>query len=282
LGILILAVLFAGFTRAADTPVREVQSECPVISNGPVCEFRNGRFFSFEESSGPNLRAYRPDGRLAFTVSVQTRVSDVAVDSDGSLAVAVGSGIALLKADGTQTAFVDTKPLVPAHIAIGADHSIWVLGSEPGSQPGNMILRRYTRDGRLVGSYLNSGSEGSPTSLMAAGNKIAVVPGSQEVIELDESGTVLGRMRLDNSALMQFALTSDGNLYGWDATLMPYGGLVLLDPVKGTSKKLETPGRHYSLIGADGNNLVYREPDGGPGDGMKAAWFPQPGKPERQ
>jgi hypothetical protein len=58
---------------------------------------------------------------------------------------------------------------------------------------------------------------------------------------------------------------------------MPYGGPVQLDPVQGTSTKLESPGHYYGLIGADGNNLVYQGSGDGPGDGMNLVWFSQPG-----
>ena len=298
--LLISAILFSGFACAADIPIREVQTECPEVSGQRVCEFRSGQLFRFD----PIMRVYGTDGRFAFNVPIRipniesTPVNDVAVDSDGTLVMAVGGsqlnsgGIAVVDANGMQTSFIDTTPFIPAHVALAPDHAVWVLGGEP-KRRGYMILRKYTRGGQLLGSYLpratfphpglEPGSEGDPTSLMAAGDRVALIVysgvtgGSREAIELDGSGNILGRTRVDRPDFHNFALTSDGNLYSWDETLMPYGGLLLLDPIKGTSTKLESPGHLYGLIGADGNNLVYREPNDGPADGIKLVWFNQPG-----
>jgi hypothetical protein len=281
-------VLFtAAAAYAAEAAVREVQTECPEISNQRVCEFRNGQLFGF----GPIMRVYGPDGRFAFNVPIRvpngenTRASDVAVDSDGTLVMASG-GIAITDANGVQTSFIDTKPFIPARVAIASDHSVWVLGGESSGRRGYMILRKYNRDGKLLGSYLprstfrdpglDQGSEGDPGALLAAGGRIVLIK-SREVIELGINGDVLGRMRLDRPDFHNFGITSDGNLYSWDETLMPYGGLILLDPINGTSKKLESPGHQYNLIGADGNNLVYQGQGDGPADGVKLVWFNQPG-----
>jgi hypothetical protein len=267
--LLITAILFAGVACADDIPSREMQSECPAISNQPVCEFRNGWLFRL----GAIMQVYRQDGRFAF--NVKARISDAAVDTDGSLIVAQPDrGIAMFDRAGRQTAFIDTKYFSPERIAVAPDHSIWVLG-----RGDDMILRKYSREGTLLGSWLpRSDPGGSATSLIASGTRIAAIVDSREIIELDLSGKVLGRMHLDRADFLNFALTSDGNLYTWDQTLMPYGGLILLDPVTGTSTKLESPGHQYLMIGADGNNLVYREPSDGAGNGVKVAWFHQPAR----
>jgi hypothetical protein len=86
-----------------------------------------------------------------------------------------------------------------------------------------MILRKYTRDGNLLGSYLprstfphpglEPGSGGDPTSLMAAGDRIVVIAysgetgSSREVIELNSDGSVLGRMHLNRPDFHNFALS---------------------------------------------------------------------------
>jgi len=64
-------------------------------------------------------------------------------------------------------------------------------------------------------------------AVRAAANRVAVVAYSgetglfREIIELDGSGNILGRMRLDGGDRYVFAMTADGNLYTWDQTLMP-------------------------------------------------------------
>ncbi len=290
---LLCAVLFIGLARAADAPLREVQSECPVNSEQPVCEFRHGRLFRFD----PVMRVYGRDGRFAFNAPVRFPNGDLAqardadVDSDGSIVVAAADyqknayGLAVLNATGMQTALFPTGSFAPRGLAIAEDHSIWVLGSE-GRKGDYMVLRKYTREGKLTGSFLPRstlapGLDPSGIAVRAAGNRIAVIAFSgttsnlRDVVEFDATGKMLGRMRLDRADMTAFALTSDGNLYTWDQTLMPYGGLVLLEPVTGSSEKLESPGHYYSLLGADGENLVYRGP--GNGDTVSEFWFPQPG-----
>jgi len=48
-----------------------------------------------------------------------------------------------------------------------------------------------------------------------------------------------------------------------------------VNPVAGILTKQEIPGNSYSLLGADGNDLVYQAP--APGAGITEAWFHQPG-----
>ena len=134
--VLIAIVLLVSLAYAEGAPLRQVQSECPVISDQPVCQFRNGYLFRFSFSFDPIMRVYGRDGRFAFNApiripnAVSTWVWDVAVDSDGSfVAAAVGAlaenvsnpklhGLAMLDANGMQTAFIDTKQFEPGHVAI--------------------------------------------------------------------------------------------------------------------------------------------------------------------
>jgi len=237
--------------------------------------------------------------------AVSSWAEDVGVDSDGAfVVVASGSadgsytavkrhGLAMFDSNGIGTAFIDTGSFRPGHLAIAADRSIWVVGArerKKGDNPQDYaILRKYSRDGGLLASYLprstfppglEPGIGGSETSVMAGGNRIAVVAVSgetgnlRELIELDGSGKVLGRMRVDGWSFTKFALTSDGRLYGWNQAPMSSKGLVLFDPAAGTSRQAGTPPPHVTLLGADGENLAYRTrtPDGE----VRTVWFGQP------
>ena len=306
---MLLAATFAVAAFGANAPVREVQSECPALANQPVCHFRNGYMFQFDTVVNRVIRVYAPDGRFTVNLPIQlpgASVSwphDVAVDSDGTfVAGAFGGdgdirhvtqfGVAMFDANGIQTGVIDTKNFSPNHVAIDADHSIWVLGSQ-GRRSGEpqqdyMILRKYTRDGKLAGSFLprstfpaglEPGGASVPATLMAAGNRIAVVAFSGkvgnllEVIELDTEGNVLGRMRSDNQA-RDFALTTDGHLYGWTIVKDAGPTLYLFDVKAGTLTSVGSPQSVGWLMGADGENLVFRVI--GEEGQTKAGWFLQP------
>jgi hypothetical protein len=304
---LIAAALFAGAAFAASAPVREVQSECPDLPGREICWFRNGYIFQLEHFVKGVIGVYAPDGRFRLNLPVRLPgadvawANDVAVDSDGSFVVgAMGDGnvgpvtqrgLVMLDSHGIQTGVIDTKNFWPNHVAIAEGHSIWVLGSESKSRnrPDYMILRKYNRTGELVGSYLPRSTfpaglepgEASPAvTLMAAGNRIAIVAFSGtsgdllELIQLDEDGNVLGRMRADHlTGPIGFALTTDGHLYARSG-----GGLaksiLLFDVVAGTSKNLDPPRNVDWLMGGDQENLVFHIP-GGSGQ-TKAGWFTQP------
>jgi hypothetical protein len=307
---LLTAALFVNAALAAGAPIREVQSECPAVANQPVCQFRNGYMFQFDTVVNRVIRVYAPDGRFTVNLPLQlpgASVSwprDVAVDSDGTfVAGAFGGegdvrhpgqfGVAMFDANGIQTAVIDTKNFSPNHVTIAADHSIWVMGSQargPGEpRQDYMILRKYTRDGKPAGSYLprstfpaglEPGEASAPATLMAAGNRIAVVAFSGkvgnllELIELDTDGNVLGRMRSDNQNGMNYALTTDGHFFGFGHRSAE---LLLFDVAAGTLTSMDVPPSVGSLMGGDGENLVYRIR--GEEGQTKAGWFNQPAVP---
>jgi hypothetical protein len=197
------------------------------------------------------------------------------------------AGLAMFDSDGIQTGFVDTKKFWPSHVSIAPDHSIWVLGEELYSKNAAdyMVVRKYSRDGQLLGSFLprstfpaglEPGGSAPYTSIMTAGDKIAVVALSgmvgnlRELIELDDSGNVLGRMRSDKLPVMFYALTSDGGFYGGANTF-----LFRFNVAKGVTTTVQAPAKEYCLVGANGVNLVYRTRVK---DGQPATMeLPQPG-----
>jgi hypothetical protein len=264
----------------------QVVSECPESGGQPICQYRNGYMLKFDSNIDRVIRVYGPDGHFRLNLPIQlpdtpiTWANDVAVDSDGTfVAGAAGgdgdvrhgvwkSGLVMFDANGLQTAFIDTGKFWPNHIAIAPDHAIWVLGAQSRSKDDYNVIRKYSRAGKLLGSYLarstfpgglEPGGAGVPTAIMAAGDRIAVVAFSGmignllELIELDGSGNVLGRMRSDKQRVQFYALTDDGAFYGGTNGL-----LLRFDVAKGVTNTVQAPAREYCLTGADGVSLVYR------------------------
>jgi hypothetical protein len=274
-------VLFAGVAFAASAPIREVTTEFPLAGLQPAPYFRHGRVFQLLQV----LKVYERDGTFAFYAPIRTpdgnltTARDISVDSDDSFVVATNQGLALLDSRGLQTGFIKTNGFWVGHVVITEDHSIWVLGHPLRPMGDYTILRKYTRGGELLGSWLpssmfapgisESGYESGRTRLMASGNEIAVAAGG-DLIRLDGDGKVLGRMTLDRSKISvgEFAFTSDRKLYGWGKD-----GLVLFDLEAGTWKKMETP-YQYGFFGSDEATLVFYKDKG---DGMTTVfWFKQP------
>jgi hypothetical protein len=201
----------------------------------------------FDSSFDRVIRVYGPDGHFRLNLPIQlpdvpiTWANDVAVDIDGTFVAGASggdgdirhgvskSGLAMFDANGLQTEFIDTGKFWPNHIAIAPDHSIWVLGAQSRSKDDYNVVRRYSRAGELLGSYLprstfpaglEPGGAGVGPTIMAAGEKIAVVAFSGvignllELVELDGSGSVLGRMRSDKQRVDFYGLTDDGSFYG--------------------------------------------------------------------
>ncbi len=264
----------------------EVVSECPEAGGQPICQYRDGYMLRFDTVLDQVVRVWAPDGHFLFNFQIaipdmtDTWAWDVAVDSDGTFVIGAGgsksdirhvndAGLAMFDHNGIQTGFVDTKKFRPSHVSIAPDHSIWVLGEQTPSKnaPDYMVARKYSRDGELLGSFLprstfpaglDPGAGGSG-KIMAKGSKVAIVAMSgmnsslRELIELDDGGNVLGRMRSDKQPVLFYALTSDGGFYGGANTF-----LMRFDVAHGVTKTVQAQAREYCLIGADGLNLVYR------------------------
>jgi hypothetical protein len=304
----LLALAFAATAFAADNPIRTVNSDCPAISNQPICEFRAGYLMRFSYSFDPVVRVYAPDGHFALNIPIYLPgadfawAQDVAVDTDGSFIIGASGtvhgnlretrhGLVFDDPNGLQTKVIDTKDWSPDHVAIAPDHSIWVLGaawSHPYPASGDyMIVRNYSRTGELLGSYvprstfpkgLEPGGPGSASALLASQDRIIVVAVSgntsetRELIELDQDGKLLGRMPWDKRGASNFALTADAHLYWYGQR--PEEGIDQIDVPASTSNKLAVPAHVGYLMGADQNNLVFQV-RGGPGN-TAAGWFTQP------
>ena len=302
--LLLFAGLFASGAMAASVPISEAVSECPVVGGQPICQYRNGYMLRFDRMIDRVVRVYGPDGRFRLNLPIYlpgatvTWAYDVAVDSDGSFVAGAGGGsgdmrqvsqlgLVMFDSNGAQTGVIDTKRFWPSHVTIAADHSIWVLGQQGETKDATdyMVVRKYSRSGELIGSYLPRstfpaglapGSSSVPPTIMAAGDRIAVVAFSGmngtllELIEMDSNGNLLGRMRSDKQRVQFYALTSDGAFYGGTNNL-----LLRFDVAKGVTHEVQGPSKEYCLAGVDGVNLVFRTHT--KDEQLKTAVFAQPG-----
>jgi hypothetical protein len=97
--------------------------------------FYNGYLYSCVQSHIVTL--FAPDGQLALNLRIEGRgngsvkVESVAVDSDGTLAVAwvdkPNAGIDIRDSFGKLVRSIDTGRYLPMHLSFG-DHSLWAFG----------------------------------------------------------------------------------------------------------------------------------------------------------
>jgi hypothetical protein len=231
-------------------------------------------------------------------------VYHAAVDTDGVVAVAVAyreegvikGGIAMFARDGTQTRFVETGRWVPYALCFSKGHSIWATGLPRGpvrngeDRAGGFLVRRYSLDGKPTGEFLPRslfsgdlvpGAIGF-SSMRASNDRIGTIvyPGSgtalghPEWVELDLDGKLFGTWKIGFVTVLDggLAFTSDGRLFSrpYDAELK-LRRLMVFD--RGTSSwRLANDGVDAELMGADGNDLVYRSRD--QTHGVHLAWVP--------
>ena len=276
---------------AASAPVRELVT---VFPDDKAAVFRGGRLFEL----GPMVRAYGADGNRDFDEPILTPdgqlapATDIAVDPDRSFAVSTTKGIALLNARGIQTGFFATEEFRPRNIAVTEDHSIWVYGTASTREKLDTdydVLRRYSRDGAPVGSYIRRSTFPADrkaripfelTELMASGNEV-VLRAQGDLIRLDSDGRVSARMRLDDLPMQdfrRFVFTSDRRIYGCGDKGGFQASLVLFDLQAGTWKEMASPEPcGFGLLGSDEATLVFKKFKRSRDDRMVTLqWFEQP------
>jgi hypothetical protein len=136
------------------------------------------------------------------------------------------------------------------------------------------ILRKYSRTGELLGSFLDRATfpagldpgERTPEPVFfAARDRLAIMAYSgqtgnlRELLELDLEGNLLGRMHFDDRRYPVYAFTESNEFYA--GRMGPSATMVHLDPIGGTTEEVASPiaGR-WTLLGVDGPNLVYWTP----------------------
>lgn len=288
----------------ASGPVSEASA--PAIIGNLMPAIYNGYLYSCERD---HITLFAPDGRISsFRIegrgNGKVQVESVAVDSDGTLAIAwvdqPNAGVDIRDWSGNLVRSIDTGRYLPTHLSFSdhspGDHSLWAFGWERDADrdwgfPAKdyQTVRQYSMDGTEIGAYL-------PRSLFPPGlepgedrwqeRRITVTSdpvgieatsrnlGSQrEWVELGLNGDLLGRWKLDESNEPGgIALTSDNQVYlpRWDSKSKS-GHVFRLNRDTSTWEPVSAPNLH--LYGADGGKLVFATWDGFT---MHLSWYPQP------
>lgn len=295
----LLAVVAVVVASASDGPVRE--SSAPAIIDELMPGFYNGYLFSIAPPHVVTL--FAPDGHEVGSYPIigqeNVRIKSIAVDADGTIAVAWADGtrgaIDLRDSYGNVRGTIDTRRFVAAHIAFGADHSLWALGWQRDAAKPNQsdagdyaIVRRFSLDGTALGTFL-------PRSLFAPGlppgmdewqhqritvtvDRVGVevvsgkVGSQREWVELDLNGNILGRFKLDPAQHFHHgvAFTADDQAYvhRYDEQVKAER-VYRLNHASCEWEPVNSP-NGMMLYGADGTNLVFAN---WPDRIMHLAWY---------
>ena len=282
--------------------MREVTSQATRAGNQLVPGFYKGYVYWIGRDGDDKVaNVYAPDGHLALVfVTENGKVQNLAFDTDGTVAVSwwgpkKTGGIDFRDSYGKLTRTVETGRYLPAHIAFGEDHSLWIFGyqldaADREDQHDYMTIRKYTPDGKQAGAYLArslfpaglspAGAGWQARSIFVTHDRVGLWAWSgdtgskTEWLELDLNGKLLCRKRLDEfNGNMGIALTNDGHLY-----LQSHRGnpkdqqLYALDRDSSTWHLVENPPAGY-LEGADEDTLEFSDIAGQP---IHIRWYQQP------
>lgn len=269
----------------AQTPVAARYENLP-----GVAIYSNGYLLSWNSPKYTQVTLYGRDAKPAFSAPERKDDSSFvlwAVDSDGVVAGAylprhLAEGrIDLLDLTGNVTRTINTGSYVVQQIVFAPDHTIWTAGynaGNDGTQDFN-VLRHYARTGEELGQALPwsqistdfqhpvIGTIRGGTLLYAANDRIGwnapLHPGARTWIEVSFSGAVLGKYDLktsDGLSLFPLAMTASGNVY---AMIFKFHAarFAVLDRSNGVWQEV-VGDPSGTLIGADGNNLVFAKRDG--------------------
>jgi hypothetical protein len=217
-----------------------------------------------------------------------------AVNADGAMA----SAVALYNGTGAPSLVVRTDPFFATRVALSSDGYLWVLGSFANRRfdQDYGMFRKYSLDGRLVGEFLNRLSlnpkrgpfdedaiGGSSVMVAWSGGVGAYIPLSQEWLEVDNSGNLVGRWKLAEPTLaktptpgsprhaarmVRLAATESGSIYSfwiWDERR----ALCKLDRKSGVWQEVDGSQSDYFLgprsqaaflLGSDGGALLFKAP----------------------
>jgi hypothetical protein len=296
--ILFLGLLLPGL--AEDTSPRQIayagMDSCP-RGGCPSPVFDKGYFFQMvgADAGSNGYALWGPEGSWRYSIQIVApdgtlaRLRDAAIDSEGSAIVPMSyggverrqGGLVLVDPRGRQTQFIATGNWLPAHACFGLDNAIWVSGTQWAGTDYPMV-RKYARDGKLLGEYL-------PRSLfppglqpveagriLAAGDRIGILayPGNvanrPEWIELDPQGKLMGRWNLGPTWIGQVAYTADGRLFAHYPVSRKYEFRIFNRSTSTWEASDAADGlpAHTYLVGADGNNLAFENRM----DGVQLLW----------
>lgn len=274
-------------------PSRTVTSQAERLGGQPVPGFQNGYLFFLDHAT---LRAYSPEGLPVLTTVVQIPDADdvwadgPAVDTDGTFALGVyyragaAGGIAFYNKYGQPDGFVATGSYVPASLCFADDHSLWTFGRQQGSGD-YMMVHHFSTDRKDAGQFLARSlfpkglapgvGHWQTRRIVVAQDRVGLFASSGEYgnlnewVELDLSGKLTRRIRLDQREFTPMAFTADGHLY----RKPDYKSA--LQVLSQTTSEWQDAGMAMlgGLLGADGNSLVFSPSGKGP---VTMQWFNEP------
>ena len=236
-----------------------------------------------------SVEVWGPDGLLRFFAAAENppgaSVMSLAVDSDGSVAAAVGfsgpqgfgGGLAYFDASGKQTRFVETGKYMPAHVSFDRNHSLWTFGWQRDSsgdyedRSNYMMFRKFSPDGSEIGRYaprssLPEKSAPGGTSLgqlrlRVADDRVGALSENRVWIELGLDGRLIGKWPLGRDLQGGLAFTSDARLCRQTpGKTVP--GIECLNRSTGGWKDAGDAPVTGLLVGAQGDELVFSRDDG--------------------
>lgn len=275
-------------------PVRSVTSQVQRLSNQPVPGFQNGHLYFLDRAT---VRAYSPEGVPILTAVVQIPDAEkvwadgLAVDTDGTFAIGVSygpsfqfGGIAFYNKYGQPDGFVATGAYLPASLSFAGDHSLWTFGRQRGSGD-YMMVHHLGGDRKDAGQFLARSlfpkgldpgmGHWQMRSIVVAQDRVGLFTFSgsygslNEWVELDLSGKLIRRLRLDQREFTPMAFTSDGHLY------RKPDDKSALQVLSQTTSEWRDVGMAAlgSLLGSDGTSLVFSLTVTGQ---VTMQWFNQP------
>jgi len=280
-------------------PVRTVTSQAQRVGNQPVPGFQNGYLYFVDDRA--TVRAYSPEGFPVLTAVVQIPDADnvwangLAVDTDGTFAIgvaygtsALAGGIAFYNKYGQPDGFLATGSYLPESLCFAEDHSLWTFGKQGrGDYMGDyMMVHHYSADRRDAGQFLGRSlfpkgldpgmGHWQMRRIVVAQDRVGLLAFSgntgnlNEWVELDLSGKLIRRIRLDQREFTPMAFTADGHLYRKPEYK---SALQVLSQTTSDWQDLGMATLGW-LLGADGNSLVF-SPTNGKGP-VTMQWFNQP------
>jgi hypothetical protein len=255
-----------------------------------VAVYSNGYLLSWDSPQYTQVTLYGRDAKPAFSAPERTGDSSRvmwAVDSDGVVAGAyrplhlMEGRIDLLDLTGNVTRTINTGSYIAQQLIFAPDHTIWTASYNAqydGAQDFN-VLHHYARTGEELGQALSWSQIGGdlkhPVIEIILGSRLlyiandrigwnaALRPGPRTWIEVSFSGVLLGKYDLkttDGLSLMPVAMTASSNVY---ATIFKFHSarFAVLNRSKGLWQNVVGDPAGV-LIGSEGDNLVFFNPDG--------------------